>query len=77
MLFRSSLVLIQCTNSTAETMVVRGAIDLAKQRVEPTEIPPNDWYFNVVLRGAVTCQLPETYCWQLFDYMRGLQSACA
>ena len=43
----------------------------------PTEIAPNDWYFNVVLRGAITCQLPETYCWQLFDYMRGLQLACA
>lgn len=43
----------------------------------PTEIPPNDWYFNVVLRVAITCQLPEQYCWQLFDYMRGLQLACA
>ncbi len=43
----------------------------------PVEIPPNDWYFNVVLRGAITCKLPETYCWQLFDYMRGLQQACA
>jgi cation transport regulator ChaC len=43
----------------------------------PTEIAPNDWYFNVVLRGAITCKLPETYCWQLFEYMRGLQKACA
>lgn len=43
----------------------------------PVEIPPNDWYFNVVLRGAITCQLPEAYCWQLFDHMRGLQQACA
>ncbi|MEM1311707.1 MAG: gamma-glutamylcyclotransferase [Cyanobacteria bacterium P01_H01_bin.153] len=39
------------------------------------EIAPNDWYFNVVLRGALTCGLPETYCWKLFHHMRGLQAA--
>ncbi|NJM99339.1 MAG: gamma-glutamylcyclotransferase [Phormidesmis sp. RL_2_1] len=39
----------------------------------PVEIPPNDWYFNVVMRGAITCGLPENYCWQLFEYMRSLQ----
>ncbi|MFB2921872.1 MULTISPECIES: gamma-glutamylcyclotransferase [Aerosakkonema] len=37
------------------------------------ELPPNDWYFNVVLRGAVTCGLPEQYCWNLFDHMYKLQ----
>jgi cation transport regulator ChaC len=37
------------------------------------ELAPNDWYFNIVLRGAVTCGLPEQYCWQLFDRMRHLQ----
>lgn len=37
------------------------------------ELAPNDWYFNVVLRGAVTCGLPEQYCWQLFQHMRTLQ----
>lgn len=37
------------------------------------ELAPNDWYFNVVLRGAVTCGLPEEYCWQLFDRMYQLQ----
>ena len=37
------------------------------------EIAPNDWYFNVVLRGALTCGLPETYCWRLFHHMRQLQ----
>jgi cation transport regulator ChaC len=40
----------------------------------PHELPPNDWYFNVVLRGAVTCGLPEEYCWYLFNHMRSLQS---
>lgn len=37
------------------------------------EHPPNDWYFNVVLRGAVTCGLPEQYCWNLFQHMYQLQ----
>ncbi|MDY7013016.1 MAG: gamma-glutamylcyclotransferase [Cyanobacteriota bacterium] len=39
------------------------------------EIPPNDWYFNVVLRGAVTCGLPEEYCWHLFNHMYQLQQS--
>lgn len=39
----------------------------------PEEIAPNDWYFNVVMRGAVTCGLPEHYCWKLFDHMHQLQ----
>jgi len=37
------------------------------------ELAPNDWYFSVVLRGAVTCGLSEQYCWQLFNHMRHLQ----
>ena len=37
------------------------------------EIAPNDWYFSVVMRGAVTCGLPEQYCWNLFDHMYQLQ----
>jgi cation transport regulator ChaC len=39
------------------------------------EHAPNDWYFNVVLRGAVTCGLPEQYCWQLFHHMHQLQQS--
>jgi cation transport regulator ChaC len=38
------------------------------------EIAPNDWYFHVVMRGAVTCQLPESYCWKLFHHMHRLQT---
>ena len=38
-----------------------------------TELAPNDWYFNVVLRGAITCGLSEEYCWKLFDHMHQLQ----
>ena len=37
------------------------------------ELAPNDWYFQVVLRGAVTCGLSEQYCWQLFEHMHRLQ----
>lgn len=37
------------------------------------ELAPNDWYFNVVLRGAVTCGLTQEYCWQLFNHMYNLQ----
>ncbi len=37
------------------------------------EHAPNDWYFNIVLRGAVTCGLPEQYCWNLFHHMHQLQ----
>jgi cation transport regulator ChaC len=37
------------------------------------ELAPNDWYFNVVLRGAVTCGLSEEYRWQLFHHMYRLQ----
>ncbi len=39
------------------------------------EHAPNDWYFSVVLRGAVTCGLPEQYCWQLFHHMHSLQQS--
>jgi cation transport regulator ChaC len=37
------------------------------------ELAPNDWYFNVVLRGAITCGLTESYRWKLFDHMHQLQ----
>lgn len=37
------------------------------------EHAPSDWYFDVVMRGALTCGLPESYCWQLFEHMHGLQ----
>ncbi|MDJ0688667.1 MAG: gamma-glutamylcyclotransferase [Xenococcaceae cyanobacterium MO_188.B32] len=37
------------------------------------ELAPNDWYIQVVLRGAITCGLSEEYCWQLFNHMYQLQ----
>lgn len=39
----------------------------------PQELAPNDWYFNVVMRGAVSCGLSEEYCWKLFNHMHQLQ----
>ncbi|WP_456085764.1 gamma-glutamylcyclotransferase [Limnoraphis robusta] len=39
----------------------------------PEELAPNDWYFNVVMRGAITCGLTEEYCWKLFQHMYSLQ----
>lgn len=39
----------------------------------PQELAPNDWYLNVVLRGAVTCGLSEEYCLWLFNHMHQLQ----
>jgi cation transport regulator ChaC len=39
----------------------------------PEEVAPNDWYFSVVLRGAVTSGLSEEYCWKLFHHMHQLQ----
>lgn len=39
----------------------------------PTELAPNDWYFDVVMRGAVTCGLTSEYCWKLFEHMSNLQ----
>ncbi|MEO0409499.1 MAG: gamma-glutamylcyclotransferase [Cyanobacteria bacterium P01_A01_bin.135] len=53
---------------------VRTYAVVQKTRVE---VPPNDWYSSVVLRGAITCKLPEAYCWQLFDHIRRLQMGCA
>ncbi|MCA6611973.1 MAG: gamma-glutamylcyclotransferase [Pseudanabaena sp. M158S2SP1A06QC] len=38
------------------------------------ELAPNDWYSNVVLRGASTCGLTENYFWQLFYHIYKLQS---
>lgn len=37
------------------------------------ELAPNDWYSNVVLRGAQTCGLSEEYWWWLFNHIYQLQ----
>ncbi|ELS05253.1 uncharacterized protein involved in cation transport [Xenococcus sp. PCC 7305] len=37
------------------------------------EIAPNEWYAQVVLRGAVTCGLSKEYYWKLFNHIQKLQ----
>ncbi|MBW4697224.1 MAG: gamma-glutamylcyclotransferase [Aphanocapsa lilacina HA4352-LM1] len=38
------------------------------------EMAPNEWYGSVVLRGAFTCGLSESYCWRLFERMCWLEA---
>ena len=66
--YRREIVDIHCQNqvyTNSRTYIVVNKLT--------EELAPNDWYFNVVLRGAVTCGLPEEYCWHLFDHMYKLQ----
>ncbi len=37
------------------------------------EIAPNEWYSQVVLRGAVNCGLSKEYYWKLFNHIQKLQ----
>ena len=70
--YRREFITVECDGQHYKN--VRTYVVVEKTSVE---IPPDDWYFNVVLRGAITCKLPEQYCWQLFDHMRNLQLAFA
>lgn len=66
--YRHEMVTVQCQGriyGNARTYTVHKKLSY--------ELAPNDWYFNVVLRGAYTCGLPEQYCWQLFHHMHNLQ----
>lgn len=70
--YQHELVSIFCNDRRYEAVRTYSVVEKT-----PQEVAPNDWYFNVVLRGATTCKLPEQYCWQLFHYMRGLQLTAA
>ncbi len=37
------------------------------------EIAPNEWYAQVVLRGAANCGLSKEYYWNLFNHIQKLQ----
>jgi cation transport regulator ChaC len=37
------------------------------------ELAPNDWYSDVVLRGAQACGLSQEYWWWLFNHIYQLQ----
>ena len=66
--YRHETIQVHCQNQLYTNVRTYVVVDKLE-----TELAPNDWYFNVVLRGAVTCGLPEHYCWQLFDHMHQLQ----
>lgn len=66
--YRHEYVDIECEGKQYPQVRTYVVVDKLKE-----ELAPNDWYFQVVLRGAVTCGLSEDYCWSLFDHMRQLQ----
>lgn len=66
--YRHEMVQVDCNGRRYETVRTYSVTDKLTQ-----EIAPNDWYFNVVLRGATTCGLPDQYCWELFHHMHQLQ----
>ncbi len=67
--YRQEFIEVQCQGKSYKQVRTYVVVEKLTQ-----EIPPNDWYFQVVLRGAVTCGLSEEYCWQLFDHMYRLQT---
>ncbi|WP_066424598.1 gamma-glutamylcyclotransferase [Anabaena sp. 4-3] len=69
-LYRHELVDIHCQEQVYKNVRTYVAVNKLKE-----EAAPNDWYFNVVLRGAITCGLPEEYCWHLFNKMYNLQQS--
>ncbi|MGB0562644.1 MAG: gamma-glutamylcyclotransferase [Spirulinaceae cyanobacterium] len=66
--YRHEAVAVDCLGRAYNNVRTYVVVDKLK-----TELAPNDWYSQVVLRGAVTCGLPEAYCWQLFHHMQQLQ----
>lgn len=66
--YRHEFVDIHCQEKVYKNVRTYVVVDKLSE-----ELAPNDWYFNVVLQGAVTCGLPEEYCWALFNHMYQLQ----
>jgi cation transport regulator ChaC len=66
--YRHELVEIDCQGEIYKNVRTYVVIDK-----ESEEFAPNDWYFNIVLRGAVTSGLSDQYCWKLFNHMHQLQ----
>ncbi len=62
------LIQVQCDNQLYQNVRTYTVLDKLTM-----EYAPNDWYFDVVMRGAITCGLPEQYCWKLFNHMHQLQ----
>jgi len=66
--YRHELIDVHCQQRLYTNVRTYVVVDKLAQ-----ELAPNDWYFQVVMRGAVTCGLPEHYCWNLFNHMHQLQ----
>ncbi|AFY38057.1 hypothetical protein Lepto7376_1723 [[Leptolyngbya] sp. PCC 7376] len=66
--YRHELINVQCEGRLYQD--VRTYVVVEK---EPQEVPPDDWYFYIVMRGAVTAKLSSDYSWQLFTHMKRLQ----
>jgi cation transport regulator ChaC len=66
--YRHETVEIECNGQLYQNVRTYVVVDKLSY-----EIAPNDWYFGVVMRGAVTCGLPQSYCWKLFEHMHQLQ----
>lgn len=66
--YRHETVTVHCQGQVYADVRTYVVVDKLEQ-----ELAPNDWYFNVVMRGAITCGLSEHYCWQLFNHMYQLQ----
>lgn len=66
--YRQEFIDVSCRHQAYKNVRTYVVVEKLKE-----ELAPNDWYFNVVMRGAVTCGLSEEYCWQLFHHMYRLQ----
>ena len=66
--YRHELISVECDGKKYDD--VRTYVVVEK---EPKEVPPDDWYFYIVMRGAMTAQLSCDYSWQLFNHMKRLQ----
>lgn len=66
--YRHEMIEVQCKGMVYKNVRTYVVVDKLTE-----ELAPNEWYSNVVLRGAVTCGLPEQYYWKLFNHIRQLQ----
>ena len=66
--YRQEIIEVNCQGNLYKNVRTYVVVNKLNQ-----ELAPNDWYFNVVMRGALTCGLSEEYCWKLFSHMYKLQ----
>lgn len=66
--YRQAQVTIDCQGKQFEQVRIYEVVNKEQQ-----EVPPDDWYFYVVMRGAMTAGLSRDYSWRLFNHMKRLQ----